>query len=362
MKNPLEMEINMTSAGIGKKLLSSKVKKSNRKVIKSKFKEKFLNNSLYLVDTFRLRKIDLYSKITNREGFMTILIVFVCLYSFSFILWTHGVSEKEETSSLNTNLEYIEDANLAKLCNTFDFAKKFMSFYLVIFAFFRFICMTSNILISIVYHFKFRSNVFEKLSNSFKIKEEKELKKLKCLNYKTFQLFYSTEKWQENSSNNVTNEETPDEEAKSKENYKLHLRHLLFVQFYAIFAFIYSFLIFPVVLKELCDAINQFKKYNFNKSSYVTSKINFFNQTETIDQFPSVNEIDSIVFGAKNLTEDKNMTNAFMNSFFQATPEKFKEINFDFLINFTQTTAHFIKLPILFIFMIHIKFFIEFKF
>jgi hypothetical protein len=142
MKNPLEMEINMTSAGIRQKstnkrfFLTSKVKKNNRNVRKSKFKEKFLNNSLYLVDTFRLRKIDLYSKITNREGFMTILIVFVCLYSFSFILWTHGVSEKEETSSLNTNLEYIEDANLAKLCNTFDFAKKFMSFYLVIFAFF----------------------------------------------------------------------------------------------------------------------------------------------------------------------------------------------------------------------------------
>jgi hypothetical protein len=40
MKNPLEVEINMTSAGNGQKFLSSRVKKSNRKVIKSKLKEK----------------------------------------------------------------------------------------------------------------------------------------------------------------------------------------------------------------------------------------------------------------------------------------------------------------------------------
>ena len=170
-------------------------------------------------------------------------------------------------------------------------------------------------------------------------------------------MFYSTEY---TKLKGVPHPKTTDT-VSDKELYSLHSMHLIFVQLYAVFAFVYSFLISPVVAKELLDAVYQFRKYNLNNSS-LAPHISIPNYNVSLE-LPIVSDFESLIFEEKNLTEDKNMTAAFMNNFFHLSPETpSNSINYDFLINLCQKIAHMIKLPILIFFLIHVDILFEFKF
>lgn len=323
-----------------------------KKKLKKNFKEKFLQNSLFLIDTFRQRKIDYYSKITNREGFLVILFVFVCLYSLSFILWTHGVYAKDEKD--HYKLANLSDINFQessiepiKKCSEFVFAKNFMSIYSISIGLFRFICIFCNVTTSVLYHIKFRSHIFILLSNKFNHNEKE---KLKSYNYKQFHLFYSTECTKLNYNKKA---EQNDDETKSRENYKLHSMHLLFVQLYAIFAFIYSFLIFPIILKEFIESIHHFKQRNMT---------NTLIELDLVKNHSLLFDIEDM-FSEENRTDNKNHTADFMNSFLLSNPVANMELaNYSEFILLSQKLAHLVKLPILVVFLIHINFIFKFKF
>ncbi len=290
------------------------------------------------------RKCDFYSKITDREGFHIILIVFVCLYSLSFILWTHGVNEREETITKNTDIEFAEDINLSKLCGTFGFAKKFMSIYSTLLATFRLVCLVLNVMISVIYHIKFRGHLRNIITSQLKTDQNK-----KKFSFKTLKLFYS--------ANCISLKDNQTTESSTERNTnKPHSIHLLFVQFYAIFALLYSFFILPVVAKELLDAIYQFKKYTL--SDNLSPHITIPNYNVSIE-FPILADFEALVFEEKNQTEDKNMTATFMNSFFYLSPDT--PSNYDFVINLCQKFAHMIKLPVLIYFLVHVNILLEFK-
>lgn len=320
---------------------------------KNKTDMNFFKNSLCLIDTFRKRKFDLYAKITNQEGFHIILILIVCLYSLSFILWTHGVNEREHTVIQNTENEFAESISVSKMCNTFGFAKKFMSIFSIIFSIFRLTCLVLNFSISVIYHIKFRDHVRKIFAGITKIDRNQALKQ-KRYNLRVFNLFYFT-KCIRLKDKQSTIESKSNESSQNETTYKLHSMHLVFVQFYALFSLVYSFLVLPVEINKFLDSINLFKKFILKNT--LSTHISIPNFNASIEFAES--DFETLIFEENNQTEDMNLTAMFMNNFFHLSPEIAS--NYDFMANLSQKLAYMIKLPIFIFYLVHVNILLEFK-
>ena len=89
------------------------------------------------------------------------------------------------------NILYSEfEEHLSSVCQTFDFAKKFMLNFMIILILLRLVVLIMNFVTSIIYHVKFRGDHIRTLMGAFKY-DEKSYLNSKGWNLKKLSFYYS---------------------------------------------------------------------------------------------------------------------------------------------------------------------------
>ena len=244
-----------------KKLSSIKIKAAIPQVKDNSRLSKFFAQKHTALVKSAYEKKNIYSSIVTTEKFCILVFGLACLYLLSFILWTRGVRSFDLTDRKyhNESLIFYDDF-VSNICKTYAFADKFFWLYQIVFHVFRLITLFINIGVAVIYCIKFRGEYLRILLNTFKRNRDvADWPNVKTIRFKSLDINYSTQLsiiYHKRDAAAVSSKENA-----RHNNLQLHYKHLLFINHYALFVFVYSMIMLPIVFIKLY-ALNATPKLN----------------------------------------------------------------------------------------------------
>jgi hypothetical protein len=329
------------------KLISLRFNETLSKKLKDVIR-KFERKHIYMIKKL-YDQGNIYVSIVNLEKFLVILFSFIWLYLLSFILWTEGVNNynldlfrSNRTVILNDEL----DNYASSVCNTFEFAVKFISLFQIIFSFVRLVVLVVNIVVGLLYIFRFRCDHLETICNTFR-KEISGFEK-KRFTLKNWIIYYSTEQ-------NVIDNKLA-KFGHINKIIQLHYEHLKFINFYAIFVLFYSVLLFPGYILRFDHLLTKIN--NKIKDGPSNMNVNLWNLKSLINNSKANASLD--LFSVALFDEQYSMINLTASDLFLSNDHI--EINYkEFYKRLAENLAHSSKFIIYFLFSKHFKFFFTYK-
>ena len=242
------------------------------------FKQVILNKK-YIVE-------EVYYNLIIQEKFLITLNIIIWIYLLSFLIWIQGVQKMNAGGAANhasssvmestyhfleamysnqsnkkqqhlrtksisfDSFEKLSSPHALKLCVVFKFAKPIFKAYSSFLAFLRLFTLITNMLVSMIYHIKFRQLYIDSIMGFFQTNTlSTNANNVKSKNLKSFYLFYTTKNVGKNFAEAAPSGTVSGFTRRAKSMLS-HYEHMHFLRYYAKMILFYSLLIGSCIFKE----------------------------------------------------------------------------------------------------------------